>query len=194
MPVVPTAAAELLRMDDIPASVRTLNLGGEPLPNGLAQALYGLGTFEKVGNPVVAAGAVANTQALEPVPLGAARDACFRRCDGGPFNLRPLSKQASPGRIGSAGARSHQMHTSNSTRVFAGADATRAPFFPSAPANLVRSERAGQPWLQPESWGSAIPTTTLRSPVKGERACAISMLSSSSTSPFSQGKTSASAS
>ncbi len=48
--MVPTAAAELLRMDAIPASVRTLNLGGEPLPNDLAQALYALPTVRKVGN------------------------------------------------------------------------------------------------------------------------------------------------
>ncbi|HEX2189683.1 MAG TPA: amino acid adenylation domain-containing protein, partial [Longimicrobiaceae bacterium] len=48
--MVPTAAAELLRMGGIPESVRTLNLGGEPLPNDLAQALYALGTVEKVGN------------------------------------------------------------------------------------------------------------------------------------------------
>ncbi|HET7233763.1 MAG TPA: amino acid adenylation domain-containing protein [Longimicrobium sp.] len=48
--MVPTAAAELLRAGEIPASVRTLNLGGEPLPNDLAQALYALGTVEKVGN------------------------------------------------------------------------------------------------------------------------------------------------
>ncbi|MBV9774300.1 MAG: AMP-binding protein, partial [Gemmatimonadetes bacterium] len=48
--MVPTAAAELLRMDGIPASVRTLNLGGEPLPADLARALYDLGTVQKVGN------------------------------------------------------------------------------------------------------------------------------------------------
>ncbi|HEU0078022.1 MAG TPA: amino acid adenylation domain-containing protein, partial [Longimicrobiaceae bacterium] len=48
--MVPTAAAELLRMGGIPASVKTLNLGGEALPNELAQALYATGTVEKVGN------------------------------------------------------------------------------------------------------------------------------------------------
>ncbi|MBV9775316.1 MAG: amino acid adenylation domain-containing protein, partial [Gemmatimonadetes bacterium] len=48
--MVPTAAAELLRAGAIPASVRTLNLGGEPLPNDLAQALYATGTVQKVGN------------------------------------------------------------------------------------------------------------------------------------------------
>ena len=95
--MVPTAAAELLRSNGIPASVRTLNLGGEALPNDLAQALYGLGSVEKVGNlygptedttystySVVARGAdrvlvgkpVANTRAyvldanLRPVPVG----------------------------------------------------------------------------------------------------------------------------
>ncbi|HEX7242338.1 MAG TPA: amino acid adenylation domain-containing protein, partial [Longimicrobiaceae bacterium] len=48
--MVPSAAAELLRSGGIPASVRTLNLGGEALPNDLAQALYATGTVEKVGN------------------------------------------------------------------------------------------------------------------------------------------------
>jgi natural product biosynthesis luciferase-like monooxygenase protein/amino acid adenylation domain-containing protein/FkbM family methyltransferase len=48
--MVPTAAAELLRSGGIPASVRTLNLGGEPLPADLARDLYALGTVEKVGN------------------------------------------------------------------------------------------------------------------------------------------------
>ncbi|HEU0076267.1 MAG TPA: AMP-binding protein, partial [Longimicrobiaceae bacterium] len=95
--MVPTAAAELLRTGGIPASVRTLNLGGEPLPSDLAQALYALPTVRKVGNlygptedttystySVVKRGGsqvfvgrpVANTRALvldaelEPVPLG----------------------------------------------------------------------------------------------------------------------------
>ncbi|MEW5931932.1 MAG: amino acid adenylation domain-containing protein, partial [Gemmatimonadota bacterium] len=95
--MVPTAAAELLRAGGIPASVRTLNLGGEPLPNDLAQALYGLPHVEKVGNlygptedttystyALVERGAdrvlvgrpVANTRALvldaelEPAPVG----------------------------------------------------------------------------------------------------------------------------
>ncbi|HEV2733435.1 MAG TPA: amino acid adenylation domain-containing protein, partial [Longimicrobiaceae bacterium] len=97
--MVPTAAAELLRAGGIPSSVRTLNLGGEPLPADLAQALYGLPTVEKVGNlygptedttystySVVEKGGsqvfvgrpVANTRALvldaelEPAPLGVA--------------------------------------------------------------------------------------------------------------------------
>ncbi|HEV2735999.1 MAG TPA: amino acid adenylation domain-containing protein, partial [Longimicrobiaceae bacterium] len=48
--MVPTAAAELLRTGGIPASVKTLNLGGEPLPADLAQALYELPHVEKVGN------------------------------------------------------------------------------------------------------------------------------------------------
>ncbi|HEU4558483.1 MAG TPA: amino acid adenylation domain-containing protein, partial [Longimicrobium sp.] len=95
--MVPSAAAELLRSGGIPASVKTLNLGGEALPNALAQGLYGLETVEKVGNLygptedttystyyVVPRGAdqvlvgtpVANTQAyildrhLQPVPVG----------------------------------------------------------------------------------------------------------------------------
>ncbi|HEX8432185.1 MAG TPA: amino acid adenylation domain-containing protein, partial [Longimicrobium sp.] len=48
--MVPSAAAELLRGGSLPASVRTMNLGGEALPNALAQGLYALGTVEKVGN------------------------------------------------------------------------------------------------------------------------------------------------
>ncbi|HEU4561817.1 MAG TPA: amino acid adenylation domain-containing protein [Longimicrobium sp.] len=95
--MVPTAAAELLRSGGIPSTVRTLNLGGEPLPVDLAQALYALGTVEKVGNlygptedttystySVVARGTdrvlvgrpVANTTALvldaqlQPAPVG----------------------------------------------------------------------------------------------------------------------------
>ncbi|HET7461385.1 MAG TPA: amino acid adenylation domain-containing protein, partial [Longimicrobium sp.] len=95
--MVPSAAAELLRSGGIPASVKTLNLGGEALPNALAQGLYGLETVEKVGNLygptedttystyyVVPRGAeqvlvgtpVANTRAylldahLQPVPVG----------------------------------------------------------------------------------------------------------------------------
>jgi len=48
--MAPSAAAELLRQRAIPASVRVLNLGGEALPNALAQGLYGLGTIERVGN------------------------------------------------------------------------------------------------------------------------------------------------
>jgi amino acid adenylation domain-containing protein len=97
--MVPTAAAELLRTGGIPSSVRTVNLAGEALPNELAQALYALGTVEKVRNlygptedtsystySLVGRGAeqvligtpLANSQAyvldgqLQPVPIGAA--------------------------------------------------------------------------------------------------------------------------
>ncbi len=96
--MVPTAAAELLRSGGIPASVRTLSLGGEELPADLAAALYALGTVRTVRNlygptedttystcSTVERGAarvaigrpVANTRAyvldgaLEPVPVGA---------------------------------------------------------------------------------------------------------------------------
>ncbi|MBV9774929.1 MAG: amino acid adenylation domain-containing protein, partial [Gemmatimonadetes bacterium] len=48
--MVPTAAAELLRTGGIPASVRAFNLGGEALPNDLAQSLYALGHVEHVRN------------------------------------------------------------------------------------------------------------------------------------------------
>ncbi|HEX2076721.1 MAG TPA: amino acid adenylation domain-containing protein [Longimicrobium sp.] len=94
--MVPSAAAELVRMGGIPASVKTLDLGGEALPNPLAQALYSAGV-EKVGNlygptedttystySLVARGVekvlvgrpLTNTQAyvldarLQPVPVG----------------------------------------------------------------------------------------------------------------------------
>jgi amino acid adenylation domain-containing protein len=95
--MVPSVAAELLRSGGIPAGVKTLNLGGEALPNVLAQELYALGTVEKVGNlygptedttystysvvrrggsQVLVGRPVANTQAyvldrdLQPVPVG----------------------------------------------------------------------------------------------------------------------------
>jgi amino acid adenylation domain-containing protein len=48
--MVPSAAAELLRMGAIPGCVRSLNLGGEPLRNELAQALYALTPVERVLN------------------------------------------------------------------------------------------------------------------------------------------------
>ncbi|MET0399063.1 MAG: non-ribosomal peptide synthase/polyketide synthase, partial [Longimicrobiaceae bacterium] len=48
--MVPTAAAELLRAGGIPASVKTLVLGGEPLPAELARALHALGTLDRIGN------------------------------------------------------------------------------------------------------------------------------------------------
>ncbi|HST62734.1 MAG TPA: amino acid adenylation domain-containing protein, partial [Longimicrobium sp.] len=95
----PSAAAELLHSGGIPACVKTLSLGGEALPNALAQGLYRLGTVEKVGNlygptedttystyAIVPRGAeqvligtpVANTRVyvldphLQPVPIGVA--------------------------------------------------------------------------------------------------------------------------
>jgi amino acid adenylation domain-containing protein len=48
--MVPSAAAELLRLDAIPASVRTLNLGGEPLPAALARGLYAAGRVQTLRN------------------------------------------------------------------------------------------------------------------------------------------------
>jgi len=39
---VPSALAELLRGDGLPASVRTVNLAGEPIPPSLADAVHGL--------------------------------------------------------------------------------------------------------------------------------------------------------
>jgi amino acid adenylation domain-containing protein len=51
--MVPSAAAELLRLGAIPPSVRTLNLGGEPLPPALARGLHaaGVGTVRNLYGP-----------------------------------------------------------------------------------------------------------------------------------------------
>ncbi|MEG5160088.1 amino acid adenylation domain-containing protein [Microcoleus sp. AT3-A2] len=95
---VPSAIAELLRINGIPETVRTVNLAGEPLPNTLAQQLYQLPHIQKVFNlygpsedttystfALIEKGAermppigspIANTQiylldrTLNPVPLG----------------------------------------------------------------------------------------------------------------------------
>ncbi|WP_445632359.1 Carrier domain-containing protein [Nostoc sp. DSM 114161] len=47
---VPSAIAELLRIQGIPASVRTVNLAGEPLQNRLVQQIYQLDNIQKVFN------------------------------------------------------------------------------------------------------------------------------------------------
>ncbi|HYR11800.1 MAG TPA: amino acid adenylation domain-containing protein, partial [Longimicrobium sp.] len=47
---VPSAAAELLRSGGLPRSVRTVNLGGEPLKGALARGVYALGHVERVFN------------------------------------------------------------------------------------------------------------------------------------------------
>jgi amino acid adenylation domain-containing protein len=47
---VPSALAELVRQRALPASVRTVNLGGEALPRELVEAIYRLGTVERVNN------------------------------------------------------------------------------------------------------------------------------------------------
>jgi amino acid adenylation domain-containing protein len=48
--MVPTAAAELLRQGAIPPTVRTLALGGEPVPRALADALYAGTAVERILN------------------------------------------------------------------------------------------------------------------------------------------------
>ncbi|MBV9385322.1 MAG: amino acid adenylation domain-containing protein, partial [Chroococcidiopsidaceae cyanobacterium CP_BM_ER_R8_30] len=48
--MVPSAVQELLRIDGIPASVRTVNLAGEPLQNTLVQQLYQLNHIRQVFN------------------------------------------------------------------------------------------------------------------------------------------------
>ncbi|MEH2177512.1 non-ribosomal peptide synthetase [Nostoc sp.] len=47
---VPSAIAELLRIQGIPASVRIVNLAGEPLQNRLVQQIYALDNIQKVFN------------------------------------------------------------------------------------------------------------------------------------------------
>ncbi|MCY1042404.1 amino acid adenylation domain-containing protein, partial [Corallococcus sp. bb12-1] len=47
---VPSAMAELLRAGALPASVRTVNLAGEPLPGALARALHATGSVQQVFN------------------------------------------------------------------------------------------------------------------------------------------------
>ncbi|HEX2202788.1 MAG TPA: amino acid adenylation domain-containing protein, partial [Longimicrobium sp.] len=48
--MVPSAAAELLRMGKIPPTLRSLGLGGEPVPPSLMQGLHGLGTLARIEN------------------------------------------------------------------------------------------------------------------------------------------------
>lgn len=45
---VPSAITELLRMKGVPASVRTVNLAGEPLKTALVRQIYELGTVKEV--------------------------------------------------------------------------------------------------------------------------------------------------
>ncbi|HSU16452.1 amino acid adenylation domain-containing protein [Longimicrobium sp.] len=48
--MVPSIAAELLRERRFPATLRTLMIGGEPVPPALARDLYGAGTLQRVVN------------------------------------------------------------------------------------------------------------------------------------------------
>ncbi|HYX24165.1 MAG TPA: condensation domain-containing protein, partial [Thermoanaerobaculia bacterium] len=47
---VPSVLSELLRTDSFPASIRTVNLAGEPLKRDLVTRIYALGTVERVWN------------------------------------------------------------------------------------------------------------------------------------------------
>jgi amino acid adenylation domain-containing protein len=93
---VPSAMRELLRVGGVPASVRTINLAGEPLPAALVDQIYEQTRAEKVhdlygpsetttystfalrrrGGPATIGRPIANTQiylldeSLEPVPAG----------------------------------------------------------------------------------------------------------------------------
>ncbi|HWP42254.1 MAG TPA: amino acid adenylation domain-containing protein, partial [Blastocatellia bacterium] len=100
---VPSAMSELIRMKAVGASVRTVNLAGEPLPGRLRDSIYGLGTVERLlnlygptedttystfslvpnrtGDPPTIGRAIANTQVyildknLEPTPVGVVGEA-----------------------------------------------------------------------------------------------------------------------
>ncbi|GAC1437037.1 MAG: hypothetical protein NVSMB58_28730 [Terriglobales bacterium] len=93
---VPSAIAELIRINGIPPSVKTVNLAGEPLTDALVEQIYASSTVEKVynlygptedttystytlvsrGNTVTIGRPLDNTQAyvldsyLNPVPIG----------------------------------------------------------------------------------------------------------------------------
>ncbi len=93
---VPSAMAELVRMGAVPASVETVNLAGEALPDSLVEQIYATTGVKKVynlygptedttystytlvrrGTPVTIGRPVANTQAyildekFQPVPIG----------------------------------------------------------------------------------------------------------------------------
>jgi non-ribosomal peptide synthetase component F len=47
---VPSAMAELVRAEALPASARTVNLAGEPLPQKLVRDILGTGTVERLWN------------------------------------------------------------------------------------------------------------------------------------------------
>ena len=93
---VPSAMAELLRMNGVPISVKTVNLAGEALPDTLVEQIYATTEAERVfnlygptedttystftlvprGTPVTIGRPIANSQAyifdaqLNPVPIG----------------------------------------------------------------------------------------------------------------------------
>jgi len=47
---VPSAMAELVRIQGVPASVKTVNLAGEPLSTALVNSIYALGTVQRVND------------------------------------------------------------------------------------------------------------------------------------------------
>ncbi len=100
---VPSALAELLRLNAVPPSVRTVNLAGEPLRGTLAERVHAAAGVERLWNlygptedttystfALVAAGAgappigrpLAGTQGLRARPRAAARarSACRASC------------------------------------------------------------------------------------------------------------------
>ncbi len=78
---VPSAAAELLRLGALPATVRTLALGGEALSGTLTSGLYALGTVERVLN-VYGPSEDTTYSTIELVPRDAARPSLGRPLPG----------------------------------------------------------------------------------------------------------------
>ncbi|UFP93834.1 non-ribosomal peptide synthetase [Gloeobacter morelensis] len=74
---VPSALVELLRLQELPASVHTVNLAGEPLPPGLVRRLYHQGHIRQVFNlygpsedTTYSTWALASPDGEGPVPIG----------------------------------------------------------------------------------------------------------------------------
>ncbi|HEU0301876.1 MAG TPA: amino acid adenylation domain-containing protein, partial [Longimicrobium sp.] len=98
---VPSAAAELLRSGGLPRSVRTVNLGGEPLKGALARGLYALGHVERVFNLYGPTEDTTYSTALL-VPRGAGREPTVGRAVAG-TRIHLLDESLRPVADGEAG-------------------------------------------------------------------------------------------